>query len=85
MREFEFQITDARGLHAQVASELAKYIRQTKSQAYFTKGKKSVNIERTMEVLSLGAGPGDWVRVTVVGDDEAVSFEYLKTYFEKQL
>jgi len=85
MKEFEFQMIAARGLHAQLAAELAQMVQSSKSQAYLTKGTKSVNLERLMEILSLRIGPGDEVKVTVVGEDEDALCERLKEYFEMKL
>lgn len=85
MREFEFRIIAARGLHAQLAAELAHMVQASQSQVYLTKGAKSVNLGRMMEVMSLGIGPGDEVRVTVIGEDEEVLCGRLKQYFEMKL
>lgn len=85
MREFIFRMIAARGLHAQLAAELAQIVQTSKSQVYLTKGLKSVNMGRIMEVMSLGIGPGDEVRVTVVGEDEENLCECLKEYFELKL
>ena len=85
MKEFEFQIIAARGLHAQLAAELAQMVQSSKSQVYLTKGTKSVNLGRSIEILSLGIGPGDAVRITVVGEDEGALCERLKEYFEMKL
>lgn len=85
MKEFEFHLIAARGLHAQIATELAQMVQNSKSQVYITKGTKSVNLERIMEILSLGIRPGDEIRVTVVGIDEDTLCEQMKKYFEINL
>ena len=60
-------------------------VQNSKSQVYITKGTKSVNLVRIMEILSLGIRPGDEIRVTVVGIDEDTLCEQMKKYFEINL
>ena len=85
MKEFEYTVTDAVGLHARPAGMLVKEAKKYTSRiTLFANGKQS-DATRLMTLMAMCIKCGTPVRVTVEGDDEAVCAEALQSFFENNL
>lgn len=79
MKNFEYTITDAQGIHARPAGLLVKEVARFVSKTTFSKGDKSADAKRLFAVMGLGVKQGDVISITVDGDDEdAAAFEIEK-------
>lgn len=85
MFEFNYRITDERGFHVQPAVALAQYVKNSGCNVYIEKNRTAVNMERIMEVISLQISKGDMIHVVVSGDNEETVYNYVKSYFYKNL
>ena len=62
-------ITDKLGLHVRPAWALVKLFSKYRSQITICKDKRIANGKSILEILSLGAGAGSTLILTVEGDD----------------
>lgn len=85
MKEFEYKITDAAGLHARPAGQLVKQAKNYSSRiTLFAKGKES-DATRLMSIMAMCVKCGDAVKVTVEGDDEELCATELEKFFNDNL
>ncbi len=70
MKEFNYTITDAVGIHARPAGLLAKKAASFKSTVTVVKGEKKADTRRLMALMGLGIKCGDVISVQVEGEDE---------------
>lgn len=85
MKNFDYTIKDAMGIHARPAGLLVKEVAKYKSKISLTKDGKTVDAARLMAVMSLGVKQGQVVSVTVEGDDEDAAAAGMKAFFEANL
>lgn len=73
MKDFEYTVQDQLGIHARPAGQIAKLAKaHPDCEISFAKigGSKTANAARVMELMSLGAKPGDVLHITVEGANE---------------
>ncbi len=70
MKEFNYTITDAVGIHARPAGLLAKKAASFKSTVTVVKGEKKADTRRLMALMGLSIKCGDVISVQVEGEDE---------------
>lgn len=85
MKNFEYTIKDAVGIHARPAGMLVNAVKPFASEVKLEKGDKSADARRLMAVMGLGVKCGDVVKVTISGDDEEKAAEELMSFFENNL
>lgn len=85
MIEFDYRITDERGLHVQPVIELFQYVKNSECNVYIEKHGVIVKIDRIMEIVGLQIRKGDLVHIVISGDNEETVYNYVKSYFQNNL
>lgn len=82
MKQFEYTIKEAQGIHARPAGMLTKEAKKYSSTITLTKGEKSVNVLKLMALMSLGVKCGEVVTVSIEGADEDVAALAIEEFFK---
>ena len=82
MKQFDYTIQDAMGIHARPAGLLSKEARSYKSAITVVKGEKEANVLRLMALMQLGVKCGETVTVKVEGEDEDVCAAAMEEFFK---
>lgn len=86
MKQFEYTIIDALGIHARPAGQIAKMAKGFGDTVVtVTKGEKTVKAAQLMALMGMGVKKGDTVTVSVEGTNEEEAFTAVKEFFEKNL
>lgn len=85
MKQFEYTITDAQGIHARPAGLLAKEAKRFASVCTIQKGAAVCSLTRLMQLMSLGIKCGDTVIVRAEGADEAAAIAALEAFCRAHL
>lgn len=85
MKEFSYVITDALGLHARPAGQLAKAAMGFTCSIALACNGKTADAKRIMAVMQLAAKQGQTLTVTCDGPDETQAAEALETYMKETL
>lgn len=85
MKEFEYTITDAMGLHARPAGLLVKEAKKYGSRITLYADGKECDATRLMSLMAMCVKCGTLVRISVEGEDEQLCSEKLKSFFENNL
>lgn len=85
MKEFNYVITDAVGIHARPAGLLVKEAKKYESKIVISKEGKSAEATKLMAVMSLGVKCGETVKVEVTGADEDTAYEGMVAFFKENL
>ena len=85
MKEFEYTITDAMGLHARPAGLLVKEAKKYGSRITLYADGKECDATRLMSLMAMCVKCGTLVRISVEGEDEQLCSEKLKSFFEHNL
>ena len=85
MKEFQYTVKDACGIHARPAGLLVKVAKGFASTATLEKGGKTCDLRKLMALMGMGIKCGDTVTVTVEGSDEDTTAPALKQFFETNL
>ena len=80
MTEKKFKITAEQGLHARPATQLTQVASQFDSQINLSLNDKTINLKSIMGVMSLAAGHGDVVTLTVDGSDADQALDAIKVF-----
>mgnify|MGYP003565627926 CR=1 FL=1 len=81
MLEEEIAVTNPKGIHARPSALIVKTAQQLDSSVRFTLHGETVDASNIMDVLSLGAAPGETILVTVDGGDEAGAMARMREIF----
>ncbi|MCA9916392.1 MAG: phosphoenolpyruvate--protein phosphotransferase [Anaerolineales bacterium] len=79
MKQLNFVIENATGLHARPAKVFVKTAKQFKSDIRIAHGSKKVNAKSLIAVLGLGVKHGGAVQVELDGEDEELAADALQT------
>lgn len=82
MKEFQYVITDAEGIHARPAVKKAK---EFSSTITIKKDDKSGDAKKIFSVMGLAAKKGETVTVCVEGADEDTAAPALEAFFKENL
>ena len=82
MKQFDYTIQEAVGIHARPAGLLVKEVKKYKSTVTVIKGDKSSN---ALKLMGMGVKCGDTVTVTVEGEDEDTAAPALEAFFKEHL
>lgn len=85
MKEFDYTIQDALGIHARPAGQLVKVVKGFSSKVTLHKDGKAVDATRLMSLMGMGVKQGDALHITVEGEDEAAACEALRKFFTENL
>ena len=85
MKEFQYTVKDACGIHARPAGLLVKVAKGFASTATLEKDGKSCDLRKLMALMGMGIKCGDTVTVTVEGEDEDTAAPALEAFFKEHL
>ena len=86
MKQFTYTITDALGIHARPAGQLAKLAKSfADTTATITKGDKTVKLSQLMMLMGLAVKKGQEITVTVEGAAEEEACAAIKAFLEENL
>lgn len=85
MKEFQYTVKDACGIHARPAGLLVKVVKGFSSTATLEKNGKTCDLRKLMALMGMGVKCGDTVTVTVEGEDEDVAAPALEQFFKEHL
>ncbi len=85
MKEFNYKIKDALGIHARPAGLLVKEASKFSSEITIKKGEKSADLKRIFSLMSLGVKQGDEIVVKIKGEDELLTKEVLEKFIKENL
>lgn len=85
MKSFTYTITDPMGIHARPAGMLVKEASSMAGQITITKGEKSADAKRLLNLMGLGIKCGEEVTVSVQGDNEEADAAALEKFFKENL
>lgn len=73
MKEFDYVVQDQLGIHARPAGQIARFAKDNAGKASIKiekVGGKTVDAQRVMALMGLGAKPGNTLHITVEGAEE---------------
>ena len=86
MKEFQYVITDAEGIHARPAGLLVKAAAAFKDTTIeISSNGKKADVKRIMAIMGLAAKKGETVTVCVEGADEDTAAPALEAFFKENL
>jgi len=87
MKQFTYTITDALGIHARPAGQLAKLAKSYSPDtiATLTKGDSTVKLSQLMKLMGLAVKKDQEITVTVEGPKEEEACAALETFFKENL
>lgn len=85
MKEFEYKITDAAGLHARPAGQLVKEAKKYSSRITVCANGKECDATRLMVLMAMCIKCDTVVKITVDGDDEENCAAELEKFFNENL
>lgn len=85
MKSFKYTIRDPHGIHIRAASAITKEANKYKSIITLNANDKNVMATKMMSLMGMGVQCGDQVCVEIIGGDESVALDGMKTFFEKFL
>lgn len=86
MKQFDYTIMDALGIHARPAGQITKMAKGFSGTVVtITKGTKTVKASQLMGLMGMAVKKGDTVTVAVEGDNEDEVFATVKEFFENNL
>ena len=81
MKEFQYTVKDACGIHARPAGLLVKVAKGFASTATLEKD----GLRKLMALMGMGVKQGDTVTVKVEGDDEAAAAEAIQKFLTENV
>lgn len=85
MKEFQYIITDAEGIHARPAGELVKAAKEFTCSIQMSKDGRTVDCKKIFGIMSLGVKKGQEVVLTFEGPDEETAYETVKSFMKEKL
>ena len=85
MKEFQYTVKDACGIHARPAGLLVKVAKGFASTATLEKGGKTCDLRKLMALMGMGVKQGDTVTIKVEGDDEAACAEAIQKFLSENV
>lgn len=83
MKQFFYRIEDPNGLHARPAGQFATYAKRFACDVRVKVGEKEVDGKRLLALMTLGAGAGSELCVTLCGEDEQAAAIALEVYLRE--
>jgi phosphocarrier protein len=85
MQKFEYTITDVLGIHARLASDLAKLASQFQSRILIYHKDQVGDLKRVFSLLAVGAKKADTVKIKIEGLDEKAAAADISTFLKDNL
>ena len=85
MKEFQYTIKDACGIHDRPAGLLVKVVKGHASTATLEKDGKSCDMRKLMALMGMGVKQGDTVTIKVEGDDEDATVADIEKFMTENL
>lgn len=85
MKEFQYTIKDACGIHARPAGLLVKVVKGFGSTATLEKAGKSCDLRKLMALMGMGVKQGDIITVKVEGDDEEAAAAAIQQFLTENV
>lgn len=85
MKEFNYEITDALGMHARPAGLLVKQAAAFNSKITISKEGKEVDAKKILGIMSLGAKKDHLITIKADGEDEDAAIEALSKFLKENL
>lgn len=85
MKEFNYTITDAQGIHARPAGLLVKEAKKFASDIKIVKDGKEGNLKQIFAVMGLAAKCGNTVTIKVEGADEDAAAAAIEEFLKANL
>ena len=85
MKEFQYTVKDACGIHARPAGLLVKVVKGFSSTATLEKNGKTCDMRKLMAVMGMGIRQGETVTVTAEGEDEAAAIEAVEKFLTENV
>ena len=85
MKEFQYTVKDACGIHARPAGLLVKTVKGFASSATLEKDGKSCDMRKLMAVMGMGIRQGETITVTAEGGDEAAAIEAVEKFLTENV
>ena len=85
MKEFQYTVKDACGIHARPAGLLVKTVKGFASSATLEKDGKSCDMRKLMALMGMGVKQGDTVTVKVEGDDEEAAAAAIQKFLTENV
>ena len=83
MKEFQYTVKDACGIHARPAGLLVKVAKGFAGTATLEKAGKTCDLRKLMALMGMGVKQGDTVTITAEGDDEAAGAEAIEKFLSE--
>lgn len=85
MKQFNYTIQEAVGIHARPAGLLVKEVKKYKSTVTVILGDKSSNALKLMALMGMGVKQGETVTIKVEGDDEEAAAEAIQKFLSENV
>ena len=85
MKEFQYTVKDACGIHARPAGLLVKTVKGFASTATLEKDGKSCDLRKLMALMGMGVKQGETITVTAEGEDEAAAIEAVEKFLTENV
>lgn len=85
MKEFQYTVKDACGIHARPAGLLVKLAKQYTSAITIDKNGKTCDMRKLMAVMGMGIRQGETITVTAEGEDEAAAIEAVEKFLTENV
>ena len=83
MKEFEFVVTDPKGIHARPAGLLVKEAKKFESNISVFKGARKGDLKKIFTVMALGVKQGETIKVQVEGADEEQAASTVEAFLKE--
>ena len=85
MKQFQYTIKDALGVHARPAGLLVKLAKQYTSTITLEKNGKTCDLRKLMALMGMGVKQGETVTIKVEGDDEEAAAEAIQKFLSENV
>lgn len=85
MKEFQYTITDAEGIHARPAGLFVKEAASFPCKVTIAKGDKEVDAKRIFGVMGLGVKCGQDIIIRTDGEQEEEAMQALSSFLQQNL
>ena len=85
MKQFQYTIKDALGVHARPAGLLVKLAKQYTSTITIEKNGKTCDLRKLMALMGMGVKQGETVTIKVEGADEDAAAEAIQKFLSENV
>ena len=85
MKEFQYTIKDACGIHARPAGLLVKVVKGFSSTATLEKNGKTCDLRKLRALMGMGVKQGETVTVKVEGEDEEAAAAAIQQFLTENV